>query len=380
MVEERDFAGIGIPFAAGVTAGIISTETLAPGLAHSLASLSCAAAVVLAAAMAASPGKCRHPVYPRLMAAVTFLACGFFCALNSRIIAGIGATHGTGIGGLAQRACGSLKQVIDAIPYSEEGTGALVKALLTGDRSGLDKETTACFRAAGASHILALSGLHLGLLHLILTKLTAPLGNSSRARVARYSVTVGFAGFYCLMTGAGPSIVRAFLFILLSQTATLLGREKPPVLILLGALTLQLAMKPDVVQTLGFQLSYLAMVGIFTLYPALEKIYPQPEREFWRKLDPFRRLWNGAMLSISCQVFTAPLVWARFRTFPKFFLITNMTALPLTSAVMAVSVATIALSAFGICPMSVVHLDETLIQTLISALRTVSELDSSSWT
>lgn len=380
MVEERDFAGISIPFAAGITAGIISAETLTANLAHSLAAMSCAAVTALAVAMAAAPGKEKVTLQIRILASITFLACGFFCALNSRIISDIGTGHDGGIGGTARRACGVLKEIIDAIPYSKEGTGALVKALLTGDRSGLDKGTIACFRAAGASHILALSGLHLGLLHLILTKLTAPLGNSMKARVARYSATVSFAGFYCLMTGVGPSIVRAFLFILLGQTASLLGREKPPALILLGALTVQLAMKPDVVTTLGFQLSYLAMVGIFTLYPTLEGIYPRPEREFWRKLDPFRKLWNGAMLSISCQVFTAPLVWLRFQTFPKFFLITNMTALPLTSAIMAVSVATIALSALGLCPVSLVHLDETLVQTLISVLRTVSELDPSSWT
>lgn len=380
MVEERDFAGISIPFAAGIAAGIISSETLTPSLAHCLAALSCTAAAAMAVAMTAAPGKERIEAPLRVLASFTFLACGFFCALNSRIMQGIGTELDGGIGSAARRACAILKETIDAIPYSKEGTGALVKALLTGDRSGLDRETTACFRAAGASHILALSGLHLGLLHLILTKLTAPLGNSRKARVTRYSLTVGFAGFYCLMTGAGPSIVRAFLFILLSQTATLLGREKPPVLILLGALTIQLAIKPDVATTLGFQLSYLAMVGIFTLYPALEGIYPQPERELWRKMDPFRKIWNGAMLSLSCQVFTAPLVWFKFQTFPKFFLITNMTALPLTSAIMAVSAATIALSALGICPVSLVHLDETLVQTLISVLKTVAEFDSSSWT
>ena len=87
-----------------------------------------------------------------------------------------------------------------------------------------------------------------------------------------------------------------------------------------------------------------------------------------------RKIWEGAALSISCQAFTAPLVWYRFHTFPKYFIITNLTALPLTSAVMVLSVTTIALSGLGICPELLILLDDKAVQLLIGCLWIISSL------
>ena len=87
-----------------------------------------------------------------------------------------------------------------------------------------------------------------------------------------------------------------------------------------------------------------------------------------------RRIWEGAVLSISCQVFTAPLVWYRFHTFPKYFIITNLAALPLTSAVMVLSVTTTALTSFGICPEIIVLLNDKVVQLLVDCLRIISSL------
>ena len=256
-------------------------------------------------------------------------------------------------------------------------TAPLVKALLTGDRSDLTKEITGRFRDSGASHILALSGLHLGVLYLLLARLTAPLGNSLAARRLRYSLIIASALFYAVMTGGSPSIVRAFLFIAINETARLLGRKRDPVRVLLAALTIQLALRPDVIASVGFQLSYAAMAGIFLLYPTLERIYPASDGGRWSGLNPFRKIWNAAMLSISCQAFTAPIVWHYFRTFPKYFILTNLLALPLTSAVMVLSVTTIALSFLGICPGLLTVLNDHAMQALVFCLKVISGLDVS---
>ena len=83
------------------------------------------------------------------------------------------------------------------------------------------------------------------------------------------------------------------------------------------------------------------------------------------------------MLSISCQVFTGPLAWYYFHTFPKYFILTNLIALPLTSAIMTLSVATIALSFFGICPEPLVILNDHAMQALVFCLKIISGLDES---
>ena len=87
---------------------------------------------------------------------------------------------------LALRETGkSFCDFIDTIPFGDEGTGALLKALLAGDRSGLPRGTVRIFRASGASHLLALSGLHLGIIYLILKRLGMVFGNSPAARISR---------------------------------------------------------------------------------------------------------------------------------------------------------------------------------------------------
>ena len=364
MTEARDMAGIALPFAAGAAAGSIlfAVFDLGPILYPFLAAASFIPCLAL---LIRNNGK-------RIHFALAFCLAGLFCALNSSLESGISLPQNAAER-LSATCYDKLRRCIDAIPYPSEGTGPLVKALVTGDRSGLGKGTVEIFRTSGASHILALSGLHLGVIYLILSKLTVPLGRAPLARKVRYAAIVGLSGFYTVMTGAAPSIVRAFLFIFINETGKILGRERNPTRVLLAALTIQLALKTEVISSLGFQLSYLAILGICTVYPRLEKIYPVPERA-WRKSDPFRRIWQASCLSISCQLFTAPLVWLRFHSFPEYFLITNLLALPLTSAVMVLSVTTIALSSFGICPDFLVSLNDLAVSTLTGCLGIISRM------
>ena len=268
----------------------------------------------------------------------------------------------------AERALGRLLGAIDAAEFPHASTTALLKALLTGRRDGLDAATVSTFRAAGASHILALSGLHLGMLYGILHLLLRWLGRSRAATLLRSLLQVGFAAGYVAMTGASPSLVRAFLFILLNELARLLpGRRRDPLNLFCTALTLQLALSPGVITSLGFQLSYLAMFGIVLVFPRLDAWYPRGPR-----LDPVRRIWSGVALTLSCQLFTAPLVWMRFRQFPKYFLLTNLGALPLTEAFIFCSLAVLAAGRH--CPAGIKNLADAVGQILLHFLETVASL------
>ena len=299
------------------------------------------------------------------MAAV-FLATGLFCAWNAGR-PGIGMP--SLLESLACRAATQLRGLIGALPFRSDDTAALVTAFLTGERSGLDSRTLSVFRASGASHVLALSGLHMGILYLLLNQLTHWMGNSPSARKIRFALNLTAAGFFTLMTGAGASVVRAFLFITINETLQLLNRPRRPARVLCLALLVQLTLDSGAIRGLGFQLSYLAMAGIFFLFPTLESWYPASV-----KWDPFRKIWTMAALSISCQLTTAPLVWLRFHTFPRYFLLTNLLAIPLVTVILATAVVTVSLSALGICPAFLYTATDGLCRLLLWVLKVISSL------
>ena len=359
MNGAGDIAALAIPFAAGAAAGALTA-----GLAAGTESLWILPSVLLPALLLLTPllvsGRGRMPVY-----ALAFFLLGAFCTLSRALVPGTSAPLA-----FATKAGDVLKRAIDGIPFRDARSSSLVRALLTGDRSGLDRGTVEAFRNSGAAHILALSGLHLGLIYLLIRRILGLVGASPAARRIRCTLTIGAAAFYTLMTGAGPSTVRAFLYICINEFLSLSpGRRKDPAHILLAALTIQLVLQPTAISGTGFQLSYLAMAGIFLLYPRIEKWYLESSR-----FDPFRRIWQAAALSISCQVFTGPLAWYRFHTFPTYFLLTNLLAMPLTTLLMGTAVATIALQGVGCCPGILIQATDRLATGLVWILQVISSM------
>ena len=164
-----------------------------------------------------------------------------------------------------------------------------------------------------------------------------------------------------------PSLVRACLFVLIGETVRHFpGRRRSLTTVLLAALTLQLLFSPLSIRSVGFQLSYLAMAGIALVYPLLKDWYPAPQGG----KNPFRWMWNNAALSVSCQVFTAPLVALRFGTFAPYFLLTNLLALPLTELLILSALATLLLGPSTFLP----ALTDRLASLLVRLLEIISTM------
>ena len=356
MAERAGIEALAVHFTAGVAAGALllrlpaDPAILSTGLLFVLASL-------LVIVLKTERGGLLFPA---------FVLLGAFCAFADAFP---GADTATFLELRASAWAERLRAFIDGIPFPSAGTAPLLKALLTGDRSGLSPETVRVFRESGGAHLLALSGLHIGILYLLLTRLLWPLGNSPRARRIRYTLIVLVAGLFTLMSGASPSIVRAFLFIFLNETARIACRPRDPLRILSTALLIQLVLTPSAITSTGFQLSYLAMAGIFLLFPILDGWYPKGPR-----FDPVRKVWEAAALSISCQLFTGPLAWFRFHTFPAYFLLTNLFALPLTTLLMGSAVTTLVLRVIHCCPGFLVHVTDWLCQALVRILQVISSM------
>ena len=355
MTEAKSIEALSVMFTAGVAAGAMVSAVSSwavPAILLPIASIPVFCSRSLRRSKAAAP-----------LLLVSFLLLGAFVSLSA-VPFGSG---GNFLWATALESASKLKTLISGIPFKDQTTAPLLTALLTGDKSGLARETVEAFRGSGASHILALSGLHIGILYLILDKLTIPLGKSPAAKWIRAVAVVAAAGWFTLMTGAGPSIVRAFLFILIGEICVLSGRRRKPSRVLCIALLVQLVIDPEVIRSLGFQLSYLAMAGIVILYPVMEKWYPEGSR-----LNPLRKIWQMAALSISCQVFTGPLAWIKFHTFPRHFLLTNLIAIPIVTVLMWVAVFTITLWGLGICPEFMIKTTDGLSRLLVWALTVIS--------
>ena len=282
---------------------------------------------------------------------------------------------------LANNIGSGMLNTIDSIPFLNPDTGALAKALLAGERSSLSPAVIDAFRASGASHILALSGLHLGIIYLLFSKLLRIIGNGIYARRIRSCMLILFCGFYTLSTGAGASIVRAFLFILLGEIANICGRYKSLTQILFAAMILQLIVSPLSILSISFQLSYAAMAGIAFVFPWLKGFWPDESNEqrtgpFGRKLigKPARWIWNSAAMSISCQLTTGPLAYMYFGSIPKHFLLTNLLAMPLVGILIPSAALTAFLSALGCCPSIMTQATEALAGLLTWALEVISTM------
>lgn len=386
MGEAKDTAGIALFFMAGTAAGEwFVSGPVPPEHRHILAS----ASMMLFASAAIAAGLTKAAGPRRTVSVLSLFAlAGLLCRVSVSIHGGISVFQGSLPAEALASMSGKFKDLIDSVPYRDSDSAAIIKALISGDRSDVAPHIRDAFRDSGASHILALSGMHLGIIYAILLKMFSVFGNTPAARKARSLSIIAISAWYTAVTGAASSLVRALLFITLSETARLAGRETRPMNIFFVALTIQLAISPGNITSAGFQLSYLAMAGIYILYPKMKSWFPGPDSGTMRvqgpnqeqapvpsgRRGPMKRLWDAAALTIACQAFTAPAAWLHFGTFPEYFIITNLLAVPLSNFIMITSVGVIALSALGICPSFLIDLDCFCIGLLKDILVTISEL------
>lgn len=218
---------------------------------------------------------------------------------------------------------------------------AFAKALFLGDKSEISREDKEYFRISGVSHLLALSGMHLSILYGIFTVLTSFIPSGRAGTAVRSTVNVSLLFIYSLMTGMANSIARAFVMIFIYETGKILGRKQKPLWVLALSAIIILSYNPEAAADVGFQLSYSAMIGIFTVFPYLKDLV-------YTKNRAMKYIWNTIALSVACQISTLPLILWYFGYFPKYFLVTNLLCVPLSSVILALIMAS--MLAFAIWP------------------------------
>lgn len=200
-------------------------------------------------------------------------------------------------------------------------------ALLLGFRSGIDQDLRQSYAASGAMHILAVSGLHVGIVYILVHWLLGNFRIFRKYSAFRLMAILLVIWSYALLTGLSPSVTRAsvmFSFVAFARSAQ---RSANVFNTLATAAFIQLTADPFTLYMVGFQLSYAAVAGIVYFQPRICSIF-----RFRNFLAD--KLWSLATVSFSAQLMIFPLIIFYFNQFPNYFLLTNLFAVPLAMMIL----------------------------------------------
>jgi competence protein ComEC len=198
---------------------------------------------------------------------------------------------------------------------------SVASALILGYKDDLSDDLKHAYSSAGAMHVLAVSGLHVGIIFMVLNQLLAFMNRSKKLLLIKVAILLLFLWFYALLTGLSPSVIRAatmFSFVIIGGSFNRSGSIYNTLAV---SAFLLLCINPYLVMEVGFQLSYLAVLGIVYFQP---KIYTL----FYVKNSLLDKIWVITSVSIAAQIATFPLGLLYFHQFPTYFLFSNLFVIP----------------------------------------------------
>ena len=237
----------------------------------------------------------------------------------------------------------------------DNSQSAILTAFVTGSKESIGKSTKETFRSSGAAHLLALSGLHVGILFMILNRITALFSLTLAARRMRVLVVVGCTAAFLTITGFIPSLARAIIMAAICSIAKVWGYRIARAETLVITAFLLICYNPQVVASIGFQLSFAAMAGIMLIMPTLSESLKRVMGR-WRGRGMASRTisWCAEriaaplLLTISCQITTLPLCLYYFQSFSNYYLITNLIAIPVVAITLYMLTAALAIDALAL--------------------------------
>ncbi len=216
---------------------------------------------------------------------------------------------------------------------------ALLSALTVGEKRDFPRELKESYTAAGASHVLALSGLHLGILYLLLTILLPLRGRRRVVVVVRELLVVSVLWCFVFVAGATPSVVRAAILFTLISLGRCLQQESSSLSSLAFAAIVMLLFAPHLLFDVSFQLSFAAVFSIVLLAPELQMLLG---------VERHGRLYgyvaNLLILPFVAQIGTLPILWYHFGVLPLYSLLTNILVVPLAFVVIALALPVLGLA------------------------------------
>lgn len=259
----------------------------------------------------------------------------------------------------------SMKQLHPTVEGKQEQ--AIASALVLGITDGLDNELLQAYSATGAMHVLAVSGLHVGIIYALLLLFLKPIAKRKGGKWTIAIVSLVVLWIYAFVTGLSPSVLRAvtmFSFVALSRP---INRNTNIYNTLSLSAFCLLLYEPYLIMSVGFQLSYAAVLGIVYLQRFLYQWWVAPT---WL-LD---KIWQITTVSIAAQLATVSLGLLYFHQFPVYFIFSNLLVIPASFAVLVLGLVALLVSAVAPLAAGVGQLLTWSIQFMNTSVRTVEEL------
>jgi len=244
---------------------------------------------------------------------------------------------------------------------------SLLKAVCLGDRTALSDDMYQAYRNAGGMHLLAVSGLHVGLIWWVLQHMTAWMSLIFRRGTGQNMLVLALLWFYAFLTGFSSSVCRSVTMFSFFSLSRIRGEGIQTLNVVLASAFLLVLTDPLRLMDVGFQLSYAAITGIVTIHPLSIHVL--------RLRHPVLRwIWEAASVSLAAQLATFPLVIYYFHQLPVYSLITSLIAIPLLSVLIAIFVCSVPFVLAGILERFSSFLLVTLARFMNRSMEYLSEM------
>ena len=220
---------------------------------------------------------------------------------------------------------------------------AVVNALLLGQRQTISKDLIESYSDAGAIHILAVSGLHIGIILLILTFLLKPLHYFKQGKLIASGLIICLLWMYAIIAGLSPSVVRAVTMFTAIAIGMYLNKPSNIYNTLVISMFLLLLFNPYYLFDVGFQLSYLAVFAIVWIQPKIVNLWTPKNRFIFK-------MWQLFAVSLAAQLGVLPLSIYYFHQFPGLFFLSNLIIIPFLGFILIAGIIVIALSVLNLLP------------------------------
>lgn len=241
-------------------------------------------------------------------------------------------------------------------------------ALILGQQQEISSDIIQDYQFSGATHILSVSGLHVGFIMLFINFILKPIPNTRKGSFIKLLSILLSLTLFAVISGLSPSVLRSVVMFSFLAIGTHLRRTGNIYHTLLVSILLILLFEPYFLFDVGFQLSYLALFFILWLQPLLKEIW-SPKN----KISIY--IWNALTVSFAAQIGTLPLCLYYFHQFPGLFFVTNIVIIPILSFIMIAGIIVMIWAVFYTPPLLLIQIFEKSIYLLNATIHYVASFE-----
>ncbi|VAW14579.1 DNA internalization-related competence protein ComEC/Rec2 [hydrothermal vent metagenome] len=246
----------------------------------------------------------------------------------------------------------------------------IIQALLLGQRNDISEATYTNYKNAGAVHILAVSGLHIGILLLLLDFFLRPIERLPKGKTLKLVTIVALLWGFAFLAGLSASVVRAVTMFSFVAYALYLNRPSNTFNILaLSMFAILLVFNPMLLFQVGFQMSYAAVIAIVRVYPLLQRLW-------FPKNKIVLKVWQLLSVSIAAQLGVLPISLFYFHQFPGLFFVSNLLIVPFLGLILGMGILVIVLALLNSLPAFLVDGYDSLIRWMNTIIEWVAQQEA----